>query len=252
MRSDAESTARKLHQLVLDLPEARSPAEHEAMSKLFQLLVDTPPDAVEGVLQHPATLECCQVLRSRWAAYLYERERLVARSDVESRRSVLAVEGYQESDAELNAICSLPDHGTFVMAGCGPYPETLVRVASRRLGRTRLVGVDRSESAISAAAAIVPEGTFVVSDARAFDFTKVDVVLLANGMQHKAEVLRKACREMSPNSTILARAPVGLATLLYEDPSINDVLGHAEVVRIVRPSPLSQTYLLKVVKREGD
>jgi hypothetical protein len=222
-----------------------SPAD-QVMSELWRLAVHVPDQTVQELMRHPDALRLSAILRPHWAAYIVRNEWQQLSCSNDRGSSVLAIENYQKLDDELAPVRAMNAGEVFVMAGCGPYPETLLRARDLASERIITVGLDQSREAIVAAASIAPEANFILVNAMDFDYAGAKVVLLANALSGKPAVLARAGQTMSTDSTLLVRAPLGFASLLYEDPLEKGLPLSLSIVNTVQPSLLSQTIVMKV------
>jgi hypothetical protein len=198
--------------------------------------------------------------RERWRSYLNALEMRageeVLRRHTEARSSVLAAEGYAGVDCELQLVGDAALQ-LVIVVGCGPYPETLLAISESALTIHRVVGLDRSPQAVRIAGEVIkrcraakqhlPRVRAECAPAAEASYQAADVVLLANGVEGKRAVLHRIAATAPPGVRVLARNPVLLGRLLYEDVFEGGVQPEWRTVSVVRPTALSETYLLERV-----
>ncbi len=237
--------------------DGRQPAPRHVMDELWRVVTSVRDEpTLRAVTASVDFSRLRQTLAVPWAAHIREMERVQSDRLVshphERGGSVLATEGYAGVGAELATLAGR----TFdraVVVGCGAYPETMIALGDHGVVTDRGVALDRDPVTVRLANKILSRhraawpGTTVrahAADGRHFDYREVGLVFLANGLTGKRAVLEQVARTGPPDIAVLARTPVGLARLLYEDAGRDGW----RTVSTVEPTPMSRTLLLA---REG-
>lgn len=195
----------------------------------------------------------------RWRNYIAELEKIESRAFLEkklnpSRKSVLSQEDYSGINCELKLlpIKSL-NNKTFVMVGCGPYPETLINTYLSNPGLKKVIGIDASESSSRIAKKIIKkifnpdsEQNVQILNQRGekYNFFSADIIFLANGLEKKKKILETIIRTAASNKKyILVRNPESIGRILYEDIFDHSFSKKMKLLRQINPTKLSKTLL---------
>lgn len=198
----------------------------------------------------------------RWSRYLRVMEEMqsaamlgsVTQYGFSAHNSVLAREDYRGIEAELSCVVDAQGGHRLVMVGCGQYPETLIQICASGLRIEDAVGIDCQQDAAVTSQRVLekwrPSQTAVpaqieCADGATFDFSRANLVLMANGTARKQAILQRIVDTAPADVRILARNPILLGRMLYEDifqPALNKRL---ILCSENQPSKLSRTYLFK-------
>lgn len=193
---------------------------------------------------------------SWWCTYISNLEMTSSNSFLKSgslnkSTSILSEEGYVPLIEELGAI-NLDFNGKkFLMVGCGPFPETLCFV-SNHYKVSEIYGMDSNLEAIKNAEKILQiislhnNMKLIHLEAQNFDFSRIDIVFMANGLRNKSDILDQVYKTSHNNIEVITRNPINLAGLLYED--INDYITESKkwvITKRYRSSALGETILIK-------
>jgi hypothetical protein len=104
-----------------------------------------------------------------------------------------------------------------VMVGCGRVPAAIFHVHDRT-EIPEIIGLDVLPEAVDGAKALLERlgyrrARFEVSDGSVYDYADVDIVLIANMVSPKAEVVSRIADTASANVRIVARDPLSLGRL---------------------------------------
>jgi tRNA/tmRNA/rRNA uracil-C5-methylase (TrmA/RlmC/RlmD family) len=110
---------------------------------------------------------------------------------------------------------------TLVMIGCGPLPETILFI-SDNTNISKIIGVDMSNEAIAMAGDIIKamglckKVELVCSNGEDFDFSKADVVFVANATNNKNDLFKQISKTAKKGTEIILRNPYYLSNLVYK------------------------------------
>lgn len=200
------------------------------------------------------------VFSSWWCDYISNLEmvnsnRFLESDSLNENTSILNEEGYVPLAEELGAMNLDFNNKKFLMVGSGPFPETLCFV-SNHFKVSEICGLDSNPEAIKNAEKILQimssndKIKLICSMAQNYDFSKTDIVFMANGLKNKSSILDQVYRNSHNDIDIIVRNPVNLATLLYED--INGYFIDSNkwvVIKRYKSSVLGETILIR--KKDG-
>ncbi|GAA2139247.1 hypothetical protein GCM10009760_21250 [Kitasatospora kazusensis] len=249
----------RIRRRLLDASDA--PDAESAMGELWRLCVSVRDSELVDALERSPGYRALRAFFSvRWAAHVRQAEFRCSLSlpvsepaaDAPRRlpRSVLAEEGYRGVADELSLLGPHRVRDAAVI-GCGPFPESLVGLQTCGLVTGVVTGVDRDVAAARLAEQVArrygprPAGLrTVATDGGSFDFGRSELVLLVNGLAHKAELLERIRQTAPPGVLVLLRNPRLLGRLLYESAHPTTADGW-RVIAQVDPTLLSRTLLLE-------
>lgn len=223
----AEQLLSKLEHLARDL-HGRS--GEKALADIWSLASACLDTEIAAIVKSSGRWKRLQrVIGRGWATHVQREEIRAVHATLDSgvlSASVLALEGYESLDNELRLAPRLGDCRTVIMAGGGAYPETLMHVLAR-LTAARAISLDANAHCLTLCDKFLRKARpelhtrmeLVLADAREFSFHEADVVILANGLEHKQEVLWQVLRTCPPRASALVRVPLLLGELFYESVS---------------------------------
>lgn len=150
-----------------------------------------------------------------------------------------------------------PKHHDYelVMAGCGPYPETLIRMyMSTICTMNRFNGLDSQHEAITMAQKLCErflaplpdrEIYFTQSPSERYDYGSAGVIILANSLRNKRMTLERIAATMPENAVIIVRNPMRLGKLIQEDVFNGTPLVGITIVKFVPIGIKSSIYVFK-------
>ena len=99
----------------------------------------------------------------------------------------------------------------FVMVGCGPLPVTLLHVADK-YPDIKIFGVDIDPDSIAVAREVVsafgvPQMTLVHDDGTSYDYSRDDIIYVANLVYPKLAVLNRIARTGRAGTLVVLRDP---------------------------------------------
>jgi hypothetical protein len=139
--------------------------------------------------------------------------------------SILSLESYAGIGDEICLAKNAGSARSFMMAGSGPYPETLLTILRACPNIRHAVGIDADSEAIDLSSRLValskqgaslPPIHFIQGRAEEVSYEGADIVLVANGIHNKGAVVRRILETCSPGASVLVRSPILLATAFYE------------------------------------
>lgn len=190
-------------------------------------------------------------LRRKWRTGLFELELDTARRAAaggQAASSTLDIEGYDSVEPALIQIAP-GNRGCIVHAGCGPYPDSLLSIHASASARRPLIGLDADPRAVLAARSLIanlPAARAIQIlgvDAADYDYAKAEVVLLSNGLDHKAAALNRISATAPASVSVVLREPVGNGSLLYDPVPPSALRGWVARIR-TRTTPFSRSVIL--------
>jgi len=228
------------------------------MRSLWDLLsAEDDERLAEDIVTHSDFPELYQFYSRIWGQYISSSERIHSisiSSGKETPASVLAIEDYDELVNEIDLVKISPTDRIFVMVGSGPFPETLMKVYDLKNSFPTVIGVDRCHDSLELAQRIFfscvqekvyKKAIFINADGAEYNYEGASVILLANGLKNKRGIIARASQTMADNAVILARNPIRLGRMLYEDILNPIVIDGFKITGYVEPSRLSRTYVLQ-------
>jgi hypothetical protein len=140
------------------------------------------------------------------------------------------------------------------MLGCGPFPETLIDMYKSNCHINMAIGIEKRASVAMLANKVISEIfpktekiRVLSADAELFDYSRVDIIFLANGLIGKNDILRRIYKTAPAKANILVRNPILMGNILYEDILETQAIKSFEILGSVKASKLSETLLLKKI-----
>lgn len=203
----------------------------EALHKLWQLALEYRDErTVSEIQSSPPWTNLVSSIGTRWASLIARKENdevshRLRNGDLDTDMSILSLESYAGIGEEISLAKNAASARSFMMAGSGPYPETLLTILRTCRNIRHAVGIDADSEAIdlssrlvslSRQAALLPPIHFIQGMAEEVSYEGADIVLVANGIHNKTAVVRRILETCSPGTSVLVRSPILLATAFYE------------------------------------
>lgn len=235
------------------------------MEELWTFLTSIEDNRVVIEIQDDERFSAIQKsLFKKWHEYISLTETGVAEKFIAAKNlnensnfSALSEEDYTSVNQELSLLNQTLTGLIVAMVGCGSFPETLMEIYKNNHSIKEAIGIEERSEVLKLASEVIakvfPDAKNIkirTSSAESLDYDDIDVIFLANGLINKETIMRKIYDTAKNDVKILARNPILMGKLLYEDlhtlPSIQSFV----VCGSVRASKLSETILLK--KRSGE
>lgn len=206
------------------------------MESMFAYFSDVKNDEVVNAVEKHAAFDSLQTFLSHhWLQNFYAKE--VAQGN----RMLSGIEPYglQTTDyqylinfdpeiMELIEKYAPSEHNyELVMAGCGPYPETLIRMYTSSICHmSRFNGLDNQHEAITIAKRLCDKFVkplpnkklyFTQTLSEQYDYSSAGLIILANSLRNKRKTLERAIATMPHDATIIVRNPMRLGKLIQDD-----------------------------------
>ena len=166
-----------------------------------------------------------RILRFTWAAEQATYDDMMARCPTGyggRARPLMGEPTWGAYDRMKTALGSLdcPSSRSAVMAGCGPLPDTLLCLHDET-DIPRLVGIDRDETAVQRARALVDQLgcrriEIIHADAVDFNYSDFDIICPSAFIAPRHNIMKQIAGTANSASRILLREPVYTGTLLFE------------------------------------
>ncbi len=146
----------------------------------------------------------------------------------EQLRYRLTRHNYEMARTEARLI-DLDEPRTVTMVGCGVFPSTLIFLAENT-AIPSLVGIDQDIEVVEHARSLIARTghriSFECCPGDQFDFSRSDLIYIANGTNGKSRVLAHAAAVCPGGAQIVVRIPFGPGRLFYEalDPDLPPAL----------------------------
>ncbi|MBU6214356.1 hypothetical protein KGM48_00720 [Patescibacteria group bacterium] len=228
------------------------------MTELWAFLTSIEDDDVIIELQGDKRFPLVQqYLAKKWHEYISiietdEAERFLSKTDSKEANSMLAEEDYMGVNYELSLLSEKLTGLSVIMVGCGPFPETLMEVYKDNKDIKYAIGIEGRNDVSQLANRIVTKVfpgvenvKAVASDAESFDYRDADVIFLANGLIKKDLILQRIYDTAKDGVKILARNPILMGRLFYEDLYSLPSIQYFVICGSVRASKLSETILFR-------
>lgn len=206
------------------------------MESMFAYFSEVSNDAVVNALeQHPEYDSLRSFLSHYWLQNFYIKEVNQGNSILSGKEPYgLQTTNYQyliNFDPEIMELIDsyAPRRQDYelVMAGCGPYPETLIRMYMSPICRmNRFNGLDNQHVAITIAQELcdrfvtqMPNKNlyFTHTHSEIYDYSTSGVIILANSLSKKRSTLERAIATMPHDAAIIVRNPMRLGKLIQDD-----------------------------------
>ena len=248
----------------IDLTSSNQPEKFiSTMESLWKFLFSISDESIVTSLQSDARLGTIQkYLAEKWHEYISLIEINIAKKFLNNPNSdnntlsALSEEDYVGVDRELSLLARPLSGCNIAMLGCGPFPETLIEIYKFDKEIKRIIGIDKRPGMLKIANKVVkkilPNAKnirFESSRADLYDYKNIDIVFLANGLVNKGMILKKIYETGKSSLEILARNPILMGKILYEDLYTLPQLELFTICDVVQASKLSQTLLLKLKDR---
>lgn len=202
--------------------------------------------------------ELKKYLANRWHEYISLIEIDIAKNFLETSNkniqpfSALSAEDYIGVNKELSLINKSLTGLTVIMAGCGPFPETLMEIYKGNPAVKMAIGIEERSNVSQLANKVISKNFPDVKNVKVvnlkaenFDYQDVDIIFLANGLLRKEVILDRIYNTAKDDVKILARNPILMGKLLYEDILSLPSMQFFNVLETIQASTLSKTLLLK-------
>lgn len=234
------------------------------MESLWKFLCSVNDERIVVSLQRDARFRVIKkYLVESWHKYITLIEVNTAKkflNDVNSNSnnipSTLSEEQYEGVDKELSLSTRSISDCNVAMVGCGPLPETLIEIYRYNNKIKQIIGIDKRPEVLKTANKVIkkilPEAENIkleASKAELYDYKDIDIIFLANGLVNKGVILKRIYETGERSLEILARTPILMGKIVYEDLYSLPELKLFTVCNVVQASKLSKTLLLKLKGR---
>ena len=234
------------------------------MESLWKLLCSVNDERIVVSLQRDARFRVIKkYLVENWQKYITLIEVNIAKkflNDVNSNSinipSALSEEQYEGVNKELSLSTRSISGCNVAMVGCGPLPETLIEIYRYNKKVKQIIGIDKRPEVLKIANKVIkkilPDAEnikFEASKAELYDYKDIDIIFLANGLVNKGVILRRIYETGENSLEIIARTPILMGKIVYEDLYSLPELKLFTVCNVVQASKLSKTLLLKLKGR---
>lgn len=234
------------------------------MESLWKFLCSVNDERIVVSLQHDARFRVIKkYLVESWHKYITLIEVNIAKkflNDVNSNSnnisSALSEEQYEGLDKELSLSTQSISGCNVAMVGCGPLPETLVEIYRYNKKVKQIIGIDKRPEVLKIANKVIkkilPDAENIkleTSKAELYDYKDIDIIFLSNGLVSKGVILKRIYETGENSLEILARTPILMGKIVYENLYSLPELKLFTVCNVVQASKLSKTLLLKLKGR---
>lgn len=231
-----------------------------AMESLWLLLTSIEnTQIVADLVSNEQLVPTRRFLSAKWHEYISLIETNIAKKFLQadvlyenSNPSALSEEDYTGVEKELSLLTQGLSHCTIAMIGCGPFPETLMEIFRKNRNIKIAIGVEEKPEVAKLANAVIKKALPGVNnievrthEAESLNYSDFDVVFLANGLVNKGAILRQINATIKNTAEILARNPILMGKILYEDLRVLPQVKTFDIPASVQASKLSETLLLK-------
>jgi len=241
------------------IPSDQSERFISVMESLWAFLSSIENDYIVTKLQNDIRFATIQkYLAGKWHEYINLIEVSIAnkfltdKSLHNSTHSALSEEDYVGVNKELSLLARTLSDCTVIMLGCGPFPETLMEIYKLNNGVKRVIGIEKRSEIGDIAKRVIKRALPNIENvkiesaiAETLNYEKIDIVFLANGLLNKGAILQRIYDTSKSSVEVIARNPILMGKILYEDLYTLPQLDLFTVCSSVQASKLSETLLLK-------
>lgn len=156
---------------------------------------------------------------------------------------------YQQTNHEMKML-DLSQCKKMVIIGCGCLPETILYIHDNS-SINEIIGIDDNQEAIFVAGEMIRHQNLkninlLHYNSKNYDYSNVDAVIITNMMKDKKTILKRIASTSKDHIQILARTPILLGHMFYEDASQSlDKRLYIETSQQVSDYFLEETLLIK-------